>query len=125
MKKLILTTLAFAIITSCSRSSENDSNTNFPYQGHWTGTFTGNKDKGTFYMDIDSKGTITGKTTSSVYQDIENVTGNVSQSGKVSAVAGNSTSGANFTGEMNNNSASGTWVNSSVGMNGTWQGTKN
>lgn len=127
MKKLIFTSLVLTLFVSCSRSNDNnnDNSTNSPYQGHWSGTFTGNKDKGTFSMDIDSKGIITGKTTSSIYQDIENVTGNVSQSGKVSAIAGSSTSGASFTGEMNNTSASGTWVNNSVGMNGTWQGSKN
>jgi len=74
---------------------------------------------------VSSTGVVTGTTTSIVFQDTFDVSGNVNNSGQFSSVAGGATSGATFTGQMNGNSANGTWINNSAGMNGTWSGNKN
>lgn len=126
MKKLILTTLTIifsVIILSCSNNDDNDSA--FPYQGHWSGTYSGQQDHGTFSINVSSKGIVTGTSSSVVFNEDFDVNGNVSQSGQFSAIAGSATSGATFTGQMSGNSANGTWLNNSAGMNGTWSGDKN
>ena len=126
MRKLIFTTLTIIfslIMLSCSNN--DDDNNTFPFQGHWSGTYSGQQDHGTFSINVSSTGIVTGTTMSVVFQENFDINGNVSQSGQFSAIAGNATSGATFTGQMSGNSSNGTWINNSAGMNGTWSGNKN
>lgn len=129
MRKFLITSLAIissSIILSCS--SSNDDNTTpatFPQQGTWFGTYSGQKDHGTFKINVSSIGEVTGTTTSVVFQENFDVKGKVSESGSFSAIAGTAESGAKFTGQMEGSSATGTWVNNSAVMNGAWSGSKN
>ena len=129
MRKFLITSLAIistSIVLSCS--SSNDDNTTpvvFPHQGKWSGTYSGQKDHGTFTINVSSAGDVTGTSTSIVFQENFDVKGKVSESGSFSAIAGTAESGAKFTGQMEGASATGTWVNNSAGMNGAWSGNKN
>lgn len=129
MRKLIFTTLTIifsVIILSCSSSNDdNTTQTSFPQQGNWSGTYSGQKDHGTFKINVSSIGEVTGTSTSIIFQENFNVKGKVSESGSFSAIAGTAESGAKFTGQMEGSSASGSWVNNSAVMNGTWSGNKN
>jgi len=128
MKKLIfvaLTIVFSVIILSCSSNDDDNKNQTFPFQGKWSGTYSGAKDHGTFKMDVSSKGIITGTSSSAVFNENYSVDGSVSESGSFTAIAGSATSGATFTGQMNGNSVNGTWVNNSAAMNGVWSGNKN
>ena len=127
MRKLIFATLTIifsVIILSCSSNDDNNNQT-FPFQGKWSGSYSGTKDHGTFKIDVSSTGKVTGTTTSAVFNENFDVNGNVSESGNFSAIAGSASSGATFTGQMSGNSANGTWVNNSAAMNGNWTGSKN
>lgn len=128
MRKFFITSLTIistSIIFSCSSSNDdNTASTAFPHQGKWSGTYSGQKDHGTFKINVSSTGEVTGVSTSEVFQENFDVKGKVSESGSFSAIAGTAESGAKFTGQMEGKSASGTWVNNSAGMNGAWSSNK-
>lgn len=129
MRRILIKSLAIistSIIFSCSNSNDDNATpTVFPHQGKWSGTYSGQKDHGTFKINVSSTGEVTGTTTSVVFQENFDVKGKVSESGSFSAIAGTAESGAKFTGQMEGTSATGTWVNNSAGMSGAWSGNKN
>jgi hypothetical protein len=53
------------------------------------------------------------------------INGNVNSDGKFTATVGTTSLGYNFVGQLNGNSGSGTWKNSSETQSGSWSGTKN
>tara|TARA_R110002049_G_scaffold97098_3_gene236954 strand:- start:7119 stop:7490 length:372 start_codon:yes stop_codon:yes gene_type:complete len=120
-KQILLITIILGLITlSCSKNDDQDSE----YQGTWTGTFTGTQDNGTWTANIDSNGKITGTTSSTVYNASLQLNGSISSSGKFIATAGSASNGADFKGQMTETSGSGTWANNSLGIDGSWTGTK-
>ena len=128
MRKLIFTTLTIifsVIILSCSNNDDDNNNQSFPFEGKWSGSYSGTKDHGTFKINVSSTGKVTGTTTSAVFNEDFDVNGNVSESGNFSAIAGSASSGATFTGQMSGNNGNGTWINTSANMSGTWTGGKN
>lgn len=125
MKKwtLLLTLIIGFSIFSCSSDDDNENQTS-EFQGNWNGTYTGNQDNGTWIMTIDNTGAITGTSTSNVFNQTFDVNGNVEDNGNLSVTVGNASSGATFEGTMDESTASGTWNNTSVNMNGIWEGAK-
>ncbi|SDG69669.1 hypothetical protein [Winogradskyella thalassocola] len=75
-------------------------------------------------MPVDNTGAITGISTSNVFNQTFDVNGNVEDNGNLSVTVGNASSGATFEGTMDESTASGTWNNTSVNMNGIWEGAK-
>lgn len=125
MKKwtLLLTLIIGFSIFSCSSDDDNENQTS-EFQGNWNGTYTGDQDNGTWIMTIDNTGSITGTSTSNVFNQTFDVNGNVEDNGNLSVTVGNASSGATFEGTMDESTASGTWNNTSVNMNGIWEGAK-
>ena len=124
MKKLILLPIQFLTIltTSCSSESENSNNSSF--EGNWSGQFTGINDNGTWTVNINSNGVVSGTAISNVFSDTYNINGNVSENGTLTATLGTTSVGGSFIGELIGNNASGTWTNTSLGYNGNWTGSK-
>ena len=127
MKKSIL--LAFTFLTlfflnSCSNNDDNNSNSAFPYQGNWSGTFTGTQDNGSWTANVNSLGVVTGTAISAVFSETYQLNGTVSNTGVFTATLGTSSVGGQFNGQINGTNVSGTWINTSANMNGNWTGTK-
>jgi hypothetical protein len=92
------------------------------YKGNWSGNYTGTGDFGTWNATINSEGTVSVSAHSNVFNENYQLTGNVNSNGMFSAI---SSIGSSFTGQFTENNVSGTWVNSTLGINGTWEGSKN
>lgn len=124
MKKIVLFTIISFSIFLCS-CSKNDSETssNSSYEGRWSGRFTGTQDNGTWTASVSTSGVVTGTAVSNVFGS-SSLAGTVNNQGDFTATVGVSSDGARFTGKLTGNSGSGTWVNTSAGMNGAWTGTK-
>ena len=86
-----------------------------------TGTFSGN-DSGTWNAEIFSNGNINAELFSSIYNNSFSANGVVDNSGNVNLTFGSTSTGAVFTGQFSNSSASGTWTNESLSYYGTWSG---
>ena len=115
----------FVALLSFSCSNDNSSNTINQYQGTWSGIYTGAEDNGTWTAVVNSSGIATGTTTSTTFSSTYELNGAVNMEGVFAATVGSSTSGASFNGIMlANGTASGTWLNNSAQMNGTWTGSK-
>lgn len=93
------------------------------YAGSYSGTFSGD-DHGTWSATVSDNCEISGSGYS--YQDGFFITlGNVTDSGSITMVAGDATTGATFSGNFDSFSGgSGTWFNSYYQMNGTFSGNK-
>ncbi len=126
MKKsiLILALLIGYIITACSSDDDTINNSVSEFQGNWSGSYTGDQDNGTWSITVSANGTISGTTTSNVFNDTFTLDGSVSDNGNLDATAGTASSGATFVGGMSANNASGTWNNTSLNINGNWSGIK-
>jgi len=127
MKVKIFKTALLAFVTflfiSCSKN-DDDSSTNFTYQGTWSGTYTGTQDNGTWTIYVSSLGGAAGTSTSNVFSNNSELNGNVNSEGELLLTIGTSNS-AIFKGQMNQDgTASGDWVKVSLGMNGSWTGVK-
>ena len=124
MKKLTYLFLAL-IIVACSGGGDDDNNntTNSEFQGEWSGTFSGD-DNGTWTAGINPNGDVSGTAYSTTFADNYSLEGSVSSSGQFQATFGTSSVGGEFTGQLNGNSGSGTWVNTGAMMNGSWSGSK-
>lgn len=124
-KQILLIALMIGSITlSCSTDDDNNDYQESEFQGEWIGTYTGDKDNGSWTAYIDSEGEVTGTTTSSVLNSSLELNGEISPSGGFTATAGTTSNGAEFKGQMSETNGSGTWVNTSQGINGTWSGNK-
>ena len=107
------------LFISCSE--DNDSINNSEFEGNWSGTFSGN-DSGTWNAEIFSNGNINAELFSSIYNNSFSANGVVDNSGNVNLTFGSTSTGAVFTGQFSNSSASGTWTNESLSYYGTWSG---
>ncbi len=117
----ILAICTISMMLACS--SDDGDETPSEFQGNWNGTFEGD-DTGTWVMNIDSEGEITGD----VVSDLDGtftVRGAVQDNGTASATAGTVSSGAIFSGTFNGDNVSGTWQNVSEGDSGIWSGSRN
>ncbi len=123
MKKIaiVLTLIIGTSILSCSK---DDDNSNFKYEGEWIGSYNGEDDNGAWEVRIDGNGTVTGSATSSSIGFTFDLDGAVASDGEFKASYGNSFVGGEFIGQLNDDSASGTWESLSQGINGTWNGNK-
>lgn len=94
------------------------------YQGTWNGTYSGDVDNGTWSVQIDEMGGISGTATSTVMSMDFGLTGTVNSEGEFFATTGSATTGTTFTGELTATNGQGTWENIQSGQSGTWSGTK-
>lgn len=94
------------------------------HQGVWSGRYTGSGDEGKWELTVDAKGNITGILTSEVIVQTFQLEGKVKKDGRLDVVIGSVSSGASFSGQMNGDSASGTWVIESENLSGEWSGTR-
>lgn len=125
MKKLfILPLLAIVLITvSCSKDDE-DKAINPNLVGNWSGTYDGD-DEGVWTVNVSRTGNVTGTASSAFTADSEDIRGQVSDSGTLSATIGN-VEDREFIGQLSeNNEAMGTWIDASRDYDGTWVGSKN
>ena len=124
MRNILYLSLAL-LIFACSSGGDDDNNntTNSEFQGEWSGTFSGD-DNGTWSAGINSNGDVSGTAYSTTFADNYSLEGSVSSSGQFQATFGTSSAGGEFTGQLNGNSGSGTWVNTGAMMNGSWSGSK-
>ena len=121
MKKFTsLTAIFLFIVLAVTSCSDEDDYTGFPYGGNWTGTYVGEKDKGTITITISPKGVIEGTAQTETYNDTYNITGRVSNNGNFAATTGTSSSNVAFTGTLIGNSGSGEWSGDLPGYSGTW-----
>jgi len=124
MKKLICIFLLGTFLISCSNDDDQGNVDPFEqYQGNWAGSYTGG-DNGTWSATIDSDGNVSGSATSNVFSQTYNLEGTVSSEGVFTATVGSATSGATFTGNIDGDNVTGTWINSSAGLSGNWSGVK-
>jgi len=118
MKKLLYIFLATSLIFS-SCSDDDDTN---QFTGNWTGTYSGD-DSGIWIATIVANGSVNGNSTNSNGDD-QTLSGSVTNNGSFSATVGTGSLGSNFSGQLSGNSGNGTWSNSALSFDGTWQGTK-
>jgi hypothetical protein len=123
MKNLALLTITLLTLLMVSCSKDNVT-TDFEYKGPWSGTYTGDGDSGTWSATINEDGTVTGSATSTGYGVTYNMSGTINSEGEFNATAGSVSTGTEFVGQFDGNSASGTWSNSTLQMSGTWTGTR-
>lgn len=120
-KQILLFTIILGLVTlSCSKSDDDQES---EYQGIWSGTFAGDSN-GTWSALIDSEGLITGTANFNGVGSTLQLTGGVSSSGAFQATAGTASNGAQFSGQLTETSGSGTWINTALSMDGTWNGTR-
>ena len=125
MKKLFfLSLLAMTLVTiSCSKDDEAKA-INPSLVGNWSGTYDGD-DQGVWTVTVSSTGNVNGTASSAFTADSENITGQVSDSGTLSATIGN-VEDREFIGQLGeNNEAMGTWIDAGRDYDGTWVGSKN
>ena len=120
---LVAMCLVFASCEKPVEPNNNNNTTNSEFQGEWSGTFSGD-DNGTWSAGINSNGDVSGTAYSIIFADNYSLEGSVSSSGQFQATFGTSSAGGEFTGQLNGNSGSGTWVNTGAMMNGSWSGSK-
>ena len=75
-------------------------------------------------VSINPNGDVSGTAYSTTFADNYFLEGSVSSSGQFQATFGTSSVGGEFTGQLNGNSGSGTWVNTGAMMDGSWSGSK-
>lgn len=97
------------------------------FSGAYTGSFSGS-DSGTAAVNFSSTGVISGTASSRITGQSIGASGTISSTGKVNLLAGSTSTGASFSGQLvsdaNGWSASGNWSNASAGTAGTYSLTK-
>ena len=107
MNKIISAILLLGIITIFSCKDKDDEYV-FPYTGKWGGTYSG-RDNGTWNADISADGKFTGTAASNLVPQFPfNITGTVSNSGKIEAEYTYLTYTVSFNGQIEGTNASGT-----------------
>lgn len=120
-KQILLFTIILGLVTlSCSKSDDQQES---EYQGTWSGTFSGDAN-GTWSALIDPDGVITGTANFNGIGSTLQLKGSVSPSGAFQATVGTASNGAQFSGQLTETSGSGTWINTALSMDGTWDGTR-
>lgn len=123
-KLFFIPVLMLAVIASSCSNDEEAQTINASLVGSWSGTYSGD-DRGTWTVNVSTSGNVTGTATSTLASESAAITGSVSSSGVLSATLGNSEN-REFIGQLGeDNSASGTWVDTERDQNGTWEGQKN
>ena len=111
------------IVSSCSNDEEADT-IDSKLVGSWSGTYSGD-DRGVWTVNVNASGQVTGTATSTFTTDSAAISGSVSSNGTLSATLGNSEN-REFVGLLEeDNTASGTWVDTQRDQSGTWAGQKN
>ena len=121
MKKLLFLSfvLCTIFITSCSKDDEKAS----PFQGSWSGTYTG-PDTGTWTANINAEGVIAGSVDSDLLNFPLPLQGVVNDQGEFTSTVGTAQLGLTFTGQLTSNTGQGTWESTDASSSGTWTGTK-
>lgn len=115
--------LIFIFCTLCCQTQYSSPDN--PFAGNWKGTYTGTGDNGSWDIQVDKDGKVSGNVISTVFIQNFTATGTVSSAGQLSVTAGTVSSGAKFVGTLTGNTGSGTWVNTGTpSYNGNWSGTK-
>lgn len=91
------------------------------FAGQWDGTYTGD-DSGIFSVTISSSGAISGNGYSTNWEESFTLSGSVNSNGSFNA--GNTSTGATFTGTIIGNNLTGNWNNPAVDESGTFVGQK-
>lgn len=91
------------------------------FAGQWDGTYTGD-DSGIFSVTISNNGQINGNGYSTNWGESFSLSGTVNSNGSFNA--GNSSTGATFTGTIIGNNLTGNWNNPMAGESGTFVGQK-
>jgi len=123
MKKLLLLlTLITFTFQSCSGSDDDsvEETVASPYEGSWSGTFTGD-DTGTWTIIIAADNSTTSRTFSNNANATVLGTGSVTASGKVKGISGN---GATTNGQITGTTVSGFWANTAQNIGGEFSGQK-
>lgn len=115
MKKILFFALLILASTSCKKSDNN------PFEGTWSGTFTGN-DNGTWTVYVNDNGTVSGSGRSTVANSTFTISGRINNAGNLLATFGTSSLDGTFNGTMSGTQANGTWSNGTY--QGPWSGTK-
>jgi len=124
MKKLLILPLFMSSLASSCSTDEQSEEFDSYLVGNWSGTYSGD-DRGIWTVTVSDTGRVTGTATSAFTSDSQNINGQVSSSGSLSATLGN-TEDREFVGQLGqNNQASGTWVDNGRDQNGSWTGQKN
>ena len=129
MKKLLL--LSALLIIGCAGDNDNnDSNSENPFSGEWSGVYNKtNSEEGVSsgaWQGTVTQNNFNGEYVSSESNETDAYSGLVSPDGDTSFTTGSTTDGAIFGGVMYGNTASGVFVNNSSTPPdyGTWKGTK-
>lgn len=91
------------------------------FSGQWDGTFSGD-DSGIFSVTINSSGQISGNGHSTNWGESFTLSGTVNSNGSFNA--GNTSTGATFTGTIMGNNLTGNWNNPATSESGTFVGQK-
>ncbi|KFF02199.1 hypothetical protein [Chryseobacterium luteum] len=121
MKKLFLLLLTAFLFIGCS----SDDDTIYDYIGTWSGKYTGSDD-GTWNLVVASDGKVTGTMHSTVNDENYNISGNLTDTGDLTAVIGLPSDGE-FKGTLSKEKkGNGNWSNAvpTPARYGTWTGDK-
>lgn len=94
------------------------------FQGTWNATYTGGDSGACAALAISATGTVTGSCSSASLATAVSVTGSADAKGGANFANGTASTGATFIGTFGQQTASGTWTNTSYGIRGTWVATK-
>lgn len=123
MKKILSAVLLLSVVFvfACKKK---DKGYVFPHTGNWAGTYTGT-DNGKWQAAITNDGNFSGTATSNFLPDYPfNITGTVSNTGKISAQYNYLNITASFEGQITGTDASGTWSADTLNAGGTWTGSR-
>ncbi len=119
---LLITLMIPLVFLSCDNDDEPEGVR--LYEGSWSGTYVGSGDNGTWRVEIDDQGNISGTATSFVLSMNFGLSGTVNSEGEFHATTGSASSGTTFTGTLTATDGQGTWENSQTGLSGSWSGYK-
>lgn len=122
MKKLFLLLFTAFLFIGCS----SDDDTIYDYVGTWSGSYEGS-DKGVWNFVVDENGKVVGTMHSDVNDENYNISGNLSETGDLTATLGLPSKGE-FKGTLSfkDKNGNGTWSNSlpTPPKSGSWKGQK-
>lgn len=124
MKKLFLLLFTALMFIGCN---SDDELTLVDYIGTWSGTYTGNNDKGEWNFVVANDGKVTGTMHSIDHNENYAISGRLDRSGQLVGELAMPAKGE-FVGTLNvEDKGSGTWSNSipAPARSGNWEGTKN
>ena len=130
MKKIILAAVLLVSALSFTSCSSDDNSTETvqtesKFKGTWSGTYSGGA-SGNWTATIDENGEFIGQASNPSNPTVFTMKGTVNDSGILDAdfYVNNSVVGE-FNGTLNGSSGQGSWTNTILNLDGTWQGTKN